>query len=329
MSDLVHTPSLASKRLLEYVESIRKEEDRGGLRIGVSYLDNYLAPAVGGKLWVIMGRPGMGKSSLLAHIARRDGLRAAREGGPYPVVITAEMAVEEYMLRELSHFSEIDSFRIRRNELDDGEWEVIRSIAEDMPKACSVIYVGHSLTGSSRRRRITVNSMKEAIDSVMERYRVDISSIYIDYLQRIGLDRNFRDRRIEMSEIVERCKDMALEYGVPVFLGVQAGRSVDLRNPPVPMLGDGKETGNIEETADTVLGVFRPARVYDVGDFIPGTDPPLVCEEHLFFINVLKQRDGMAGRGFWVYFDMSIAKLSDLELIRMGGDEDGVDEQVG
>ena len=92
--------------------------------------------------------------------------------------------------------------------------------------------------------------------------------------------------------------------------------------PPIPALHDGKETGNIEETPDVVLGLFRPISVFSEGEIIPKTNPGLVCTKNLFHLTVLKQRGGESGRAFWLLFDMATSALSDTELQRVNFNEE-------
>ncbi len=58
------------------------------------------------------------------------------------------------------------------------------------------------------------------------------------------------------------CKSLAKELNIPVFVLSQLSRSVDARDPPIPLLSDLRESGNIEAHADSVLFPFRPS-AYD------------------------------------------------------------------
>lgn len=310
--DLLFFPDASSLITIEYLQRMR--DGKEGIPIGIREVDDYLVPPRAGELVVVLARPGMGKSSLLAHYAQRMAVVAASSGDKvgYPVVVTAEMAVEEYQLRRASSRTGISASAIKRG-VNEEEWSRVGHAVTGMVDNAPIIYVGHSIHRSRTRPPLTIENVWRCLETLADDHGVFPSIVCIDYLQRMKLDRASRDRRQEMSEVVEKCKDMAIAFRVPVFLGSQASRSVDDRKPPIPALHDGKETGNIEETPDVVLGLFRPISVFDAGEIIPKTSPGLVCDPRLFYMNVLKQRGGEAGKGFWLWFDMAVSKLSDLE----------------
>lgn len=317
-SDLVYTPSAASAYTLEYIDKMA--EGRRGIPLGIPRFDDYFTSPGPGDLVVIMGRPGMGKSSLMSHYAN-EASKLTVDLGPgfgYPVVVTAEMAIEDYSLRETARDVSISVRDMRNNDVGDGGWDNIKNAVRSAPSTRPIIYIGHSILGRRKRPPMTIENVGRGLEFLKEEHGVKPSLLCIDYLQRMKVDNSARDRRADMSEIVERCKDMALQYQVPVILGAQVGRAVDERNPPIPILSDGKETGNIEETPDAVICVMKASNAFAIGDDIPRTNPVQICTPTLFLIGVLKQRGGESGRFFWVHFDMSISKLSDIEMLRHG-----------
>jgi replicative DNA helicase len=315
-SDLLHTPSSIKNSTVAYVEELSHGSE--GLSIGINRVDDYLIPPRPGELVVVLARPGHGKSSLMAHYARRMSEKAAKEGPGvgYPIIVTAEMAIEDYQLRQLSTATGISTARMRRGlDIDTESWAAIKESAAKLSVETPTVFIGHSLDRSKTRPVLTIENVWRSIEYLHERHKVLPSVICIDYLQRMKLDKLGRDRRGDMSEVVEKCKDMAIAFSVPVLLGSQAGRGVEERMPPIPALHDGKETGNIEETPDCVLGLFRPISVFPEGKVIPkSTENGLVCTPQLFYLKILKQRGAEAGRGFWLSFDMATSSLADLEL---------------
>jgi hypothetical protein len=57
---------------------------------------------------------------------------------------------------------------------------------------------------------------------------------------------------------------------------------------------------------------MRPSKYYQEGEMIPGTT--FKCVDSLFYIHVVKQRQGISGKGTWAWFDMAISRLTDLEI---------------
>lgn len=284
-----------------------------GVGSGLAELDKVVNPLTPGRMMIIMGRPSNGKTSLMMHYSRRasmDRVRRDETSTSPPIVVTAEMAIEEIALREISHIIPVDSIRLERRE--GINWDVAHQAVEEIYERSPIVYIGHSIDGNSKRPRMSVEIITSAILEIIDHYGYPPELITVDYAQRLRLDKITRDRRGEVSEIVETVKDMALAFSAPVILGSQVGRQVDQKSPPVPDMSDAKETANLEETADTVLSVMRPSRYYKVGATIPGTS--LDCHENLFYVYVVKQRQGLSSRGVWCWFDMSISRLTDLEI---------------
>lgn len=315
-TDLLFTPSSIRDSTIAYVDALSRGSR--GMSIGIGRVDEYLIPPKAGELVVVLARPGHGKSSLMSHYARVQSERVAKEGPEvgYPIIVTAEMAIEDYQLRQLATATGISTARMRRGvDVDAESWSTIKESARRLSIETPTVFIGHSLDRSKKRPTLTIENVWRSIEHLYDKHKVLPSVVCIDYLQRMKLDKLGRDRRGDISEVVEKCKDMAIAFSVPVILGSQAGRGVEERMPPIPALHDGKETGNIEETPDYVLGLFRPISVFTEGELIPKTtENDLVCTPQLFYLKVLKQRGGEAGRGFWLHFDMATSSLTDLEL---------------
>jgi replicative DNA helicase len=312
--NLIVTPDKTRELAHRYIETITKSTRFHGVVSGLGDLDKIVNPLMPGRLMTIMGRPGNGKTSLMAHYIRTAARRRTAENQAAliapPVFISAEMSVEEILVREIAHIIPVDSSLIERGIVSN--WNVVHEAIDIICEKFPVIYIAHSLLDTDKRPRLSVESIMAAMQEIVQMYGSPPEIVAVDYAQRLKLDKVTRDRRIEVSEITETMKDMALAIGTGVILGSQVGRHVDQKRPPVPELADAKETANLEETSDVILSVMRPSKYYKIGEKIPGTQ--LVCHDSLFYIYVVKQRQGKSGEGVWAWFDMSISKLTNLEV---------------
>jgi replicative DNA helicase len=111
----------------------------------------------------------------------------------------------------------------------------------------------------------------------------DISLLIVDYLQLVhGVGRP-ESRQVEIAMISQSLKSLAKELDIPVLSLSQLSRAVEARGGERrPMLSDLRESGAIEQDADVVMFIYRPAAY---GEPEPG-------QENLAEIIIAKQRNG-------------------------------------
>jgi replicative DNA helicase len=98
--------------------------------------------------------------------------------------------------------------------------------------------------------------------------------IVIDYLQKVNASDRYRGNRVqEVTEISGAAKALAMRLNWPVVVGAQLNRGVESRDEKRPALTDLRESGSIEQDADAVIGLFRPA--YYVEKRKPALGPPI------------------------------------------------------
>ena len=83
--------------------------------------------------------------------------------------------------------------------------------------------------------------------------------LVVDYLQLIDVDaRRFQENRVqEVSYVSRQLKALARELGCPIIAISQLSRNVENRVDKRPILADLRESGSIEQDADSVLMLYR------------------------------------------------------------------------
>jgi replicative DNA helicase len=103
------------------------------------------------------------------------------------------------------------------------------------------------------RLAATVRRWKRKLAAKGEKLEV----VIVDYLQLIGTDRRSENRVQEVSEVSRGIKQIAKREGVCMVALAQLSRDVEKREDKRPMLSDLRESGQIEQDADTIIFLFR------------------------------------------------------------------------
>ena len=121
-------------------------------------------------------------------------------------------------------------------------------------------------------------------------------AIIIDYLQLCDMTtgQNNRNREQEVAQATRKAKLLAKELNVPVVLLSQLNRESENRPAGRPELAHLRESGAIEQDADVVILLYRPALARITTDRESGYPT-----EELGIAIIAKQRNGETGN---VYF---------------------------
>ncbi|MFO0694909.1 MAG: replicative DNA helicase [Polyangiales bacterium] len=233
-------------------EQIQKTAERGGtitgLPTGFLKVDEMTAGMHPGDLIIIAGRPGMGKTSFAMNVAV-NACMTKTDGKYSPVaVFSLEMPKEQLVQRMLSSEGRVDSSRLRKGQLVRDDWPKLAQAAgalAEMPIFIDDTPAISLIELRSKARRI--------------RAEHGLSLIVIDYLQLMRSGSRNDSREQEISEISRNLKALAKELSLPIIALSQLNRSVETRagKDKRPQLSDLRESGAIEQDADTIWFVYR------------------------------------------------------------------------
>lgn len=210
-----------------------------GTATGFSGVDGILAGMGKGDLVLIGARPGMGKTSFALNIATSVAARTKKA----VCVFSLEMPAEQLVTRMLSSEAMIDSYAFRTGRLEKDDWN---KIAEASGRLAGIDILIDDSSG------ITATAMKAKLR------RVDnLGLVVIDYLQLMSGERHLDNKVQEVADITRNMKIMAKELGVPVICCAQLNRGTDSRTDKRPVLSDLRDSGSIEQDADTVMFLYR------------------------------------------------------------------------
>lgn len=298
---IVYTPNDIARLTLKTVEQ-RIENKGQGLRTNIASLDKILMPFFPGELIGVMARTSNYKTGFMQFLARQfvRQIEAAGSANEMVVYVTWEVSVEELGFYDLSHMVQLDAAQIWQGEIDEAALAQLRNAA--MRRSTQPIWViGHSLARRRELRKLTLQSVRDALLAVETHQDFRPRAVFLDYLQEIDPIEG-QDRRERMINNVEAAKQLARDCGCPVFMGVQAGRRVDERAFRLPQIGDGEETSRLEQAADKLISLWLPKNNLDVGDTLPELGWPVT--ENLLVLGLRKQRLGKSGQVLPLYVDL-------------------------
>lgn len=245
---LVTAKSVLIPTLEELEKRINTDGSITGVTSGMLDLDNATSGWQKSDLIIVAGRPGMGKTALALNWA----LNAVRAPGDRHIAIfTLEMSKEQLLERLLSTMGRIDSTRLRKGTLSEGDQDRL------MQAARQVNEFGHRLL-IDETPAITITELRSRCRRFKKEYgRLDM--IIIDYLQLMTGSPNARQqgREREIGEISMGLKALAKELNVPVIAAAQLNRGPDARPDKRPKISDLRESGSMEQDADLIMFVYR------------------------------------------------------------------------
>jgi len=208
------------------------------LPIGLKVLDDELWGLHKEELLIIGGRPGAGKTALAMQI----GFNLASLYQKAVLFISLELSKRQIMERLLCYYCEIPDRQFRRKKIEVEDYpqrlEEFRGVIAD----CPFLIIDD------------VGSYFSEIESVIEQLEHKFEVLVIDYIQLIRYFGN--SKREAMMEYVRRLRELAKVKKIAVILCSQLNRRPEERRSDKPKLSDLKESGALEEIADTVILLY-------------------------------------------------------------------------
>ena len=237
-----------------------------GVRTGFNRLDWILGGMKPGKLYILAGRPRMGKTALAKNIAEYVSIKSG------PVFIASlEMDAEQLAIRHISGLGKIDGSKFNTGRFGDNDWNGLTLAAgkySEMP-------IFYDDSGFQTDMGIMAKARKIKAEH-------GLSLLIIDYLQLVKASTKTNSREEYVASISRNLKGISKELQVPILCLAQLNRECE-REKRKPMLSDLRESGGIEQDADSVMFVHR--------DYEYNPESP----EHQGEVIIAKNRDGGTG----------------------------------
>lgn len=231
-----HIAEIAAARTL-YYEDLAEGNVTPGWPTHIPSLDQALVGGVRpGKVYVLAARPSVGKSSLSQQI----GTTLARDGHPV-LFLSQEMDGDELADRAVSHVGRIDYSGLLSGQMDQEDWNRATEALDSLAKTPFWVEDQGALTLADIKAKA--------------RCIKGLRVLILDYVQlcAASVTTAKSNRNAQVEEISRGLKALSKEMGLAVIVLSQLNRDVENRPNKRPQLSDLRDSGAVEQDADTVI----------------------------------------------------------------------------
>mgnify|MGYP003668616447 CR=1 FL=1 len=243
----------AIKTLQCVVENISDTEGKNYIKTYVTEIDNFIYGWELSDLIIIAGAASMGKTAFVLEISKNHIIRNL------PIAIfSLEMSKEQLLTRMIASHGCIELSKIRRKQMKEDDWKSFYETAKYFENSNYFIddKSGNLHQICNRIRKLNIKN--------------NCKFFIIDYLQLVSISSSSKsiNREQEISKISRAFKQLCRELKIVIIALSQISRAVAQRASKKPILSDLRESGAIEQDADMVMFVYRPA-YYNIEDGLP------------------------------------------------------------
>ena len=279
-------PSEWTDHLIDYLGQARTG-GLAGVSTGLRDLDTMTLGLSQG-LYLLAASTGTGKTAMAGQIA----LHVAERHGPV-IFVSMELTDVDLGVRLVSVITNITKEELVIGNLTTEQGNEVLAAIERLSRSRLHIVFGSGYTTSDVRAYALQVQATEGVKPAL---------IVVDYVQLLRDEEgDGRMRERNVSAAARGLKDVSGELSVPVLALVQLNRNRATRADKRPQLADLRESGDLENTADSVLGLYREEMDHPgTGDDDNDNDVKKLAE-----LSVLKKRQlgeevGTMRRLVWV-----------------------------
>ncbi|BAQ84321.1 replicative DNA helicase (TIGR00665) [uncultured Mediterranean phage uvMED] len=234
------------------IEQFRRafEGESLGLECGIPSVDEALGGFKENELYIVAGRPGMGKTTFAMNVAEEVAKTKT------VLFISLEMGKHQVGSKLISQLARLDTKGLRRGKADPQTIE--RAV--------------HAANSSKDLKLKFIQQANITVEGIAARARQEIAAggelgmVVVDYLQLMTTDDN-ETRAVEVGKVSRGLKLLAIELGIPVIALAQLNRKVEQRENKRPFMSDLRDSGSIEQDADVIMFLYRES------EYTPSADP--------------------------------------------------------
>jgi replicative DNA helicase len=237
--DPVHIGSLLQARVDRYGD-LAAGNVVPGMSTGHARLDDLLCGLRAG-LYVVAARPSVGKSSFAADIAQH----VAEATGKPALFLSQEMQAGRVTDRAVARIGGIRLRSLITGRLSNDEWAALPPAVERLHA------MPFHIDDEPAQKLASIRRKARGVKG--------LGLLVVDYLQLCGTDLKTDNRNLQIEQLTRGLKELSTELDIPILALSQLNRAVEGRANKRPNLGDLRDSGAIEQDADSVIFLW-PAR---------------------------------------------------------------------
>jgi len=275
----------------EYLLRLAQPHHR--IQLGYAALDDVLRGLTPGEVLTLLARPGVGKTAFALNLMSR----MSAEGQLPTLFFSLEQQAVEVFERLASMFLGWPGREIEDRTRDEDPL-VLSQLREVVQRWHHCVIVEKPCT-------------LEQLDALIEAARAaplwsePLRLVVIDYLGMVGLGRPGPSLYEQTSRIARALKNLAKRHRVALVVACQVDREGGTGGEPIS-LKMARDSGVIEEAADYLLGLWRPA----LNDKLPREER--LAKKNQLVVRVLKNRSGPAPKTVTLHFDATSLRIEAL-----------------
>lgn len=230
---------LATSRAIDAMS--KPSVSSSGIKWGLTAVDQVAGPLMPGKLGILGGRPGSGKSALAGQAAEHFGSQAPG------FIQSLEMEGEDWATRAMSQHMDMPAWRIELAKINEDEAERLDEISRRLRKL--PVWIDHSPRMDIERIRAR---------AIRYKHKFGIKWMIVDHIHIIEPSYRRQERADITAKAAEEFKKMAKELGISILALAQMNKEVRSRDDGRPRSGDLMYYSSIEPHADFIIFTHRP-----------------------------------------------------------------------
>ena len=242
------------KSLVRMQHGMQNPGQLAGISWGLEGLDQKTGGLKRGELFILAGRPGMGKTALAICIA------AATSSAGVPTFLSSlemgDVSVSDRGLANLAYdrFARIPYYDIANGTVTDAQARRVIEAERQQRDWPLHIDPAPGLTVSQIAARARRHNQ------ALERKGQRLGLLIVDHMHIVKPSNRYSGARVnEVGEISAALKGLAKELDIPVLALAQLSRALESREDKRPTMADLRDSGTIEQDADAIIFVYREA----------------------------------------------------------------------